>query len=227
MKCRVVLPEWLDGESLAEVLKEERAQEGTFQDLPFHYVEIATLLLKTAGDEFVMPDRIRSLVEDIENVRMEKIRRGLQGMSDTVLRGRSVMSTKMNHVGAMEITTVRNFLTQAMNMFYVLSGQEVVGEGGGGETVGGGGCGGCGGGGDGGGQGGEWKWAAEEVEEVPGGCAQRGYELINACVKKKKNEMGRKQGRKEVREGERDGERKVKNEIKKGRKMKEQKAGGG
>ena len=140
MKCRVVLPEWLDGESLAEVLKEERAQEGTFQDLPFHYVEIATLLLKTAGDEFVMPDRIRSLVEDIENVRMEKIRRGLQGMSDTVLRGRSVMSTKMNHVGAMEITTVRNFLTQAMNMFYVLSGQEVVGEGGGGRRLGAGGA---------------------------------------------------------------------------------------
>ena len=43
---------------------------------------------------------------------MEKIRRGLQGMSDTVLRGRSVMSTKMNNVGAMEITTVRDFLTQ-------------------------------------------------------------------------------------------------------------------
>jgi GINS complex subunit 2 len=138
-KCRLVLPEWLNGESLAEVLKEERAQEGTFQELPFHYVEIATLLLKTAGDEFSMPDRIRSLVEDIENVRMEKIRRGLQGMSDTVLRGRSVMSTKMNHVGAMEITTVRDFLTQAMNMFYVLSGQEVVGGQGGGGREGGGG----------------------------------------------------------------------------------------
>jgi len=138
-KCRLVLPEWLNGESLAEVLREERAQEGTFQELPFHYVEIATLLLKTAGDEFVMPDRVRSLVEDIENVRMEKIRRGLQGMSDTVLRGRSVMSTKMNHVGAMEITTVRDFLTQAMNMFYVLSGQEVVGGGQGGGGRGGGG----------------------------------------------------------------------------------------
>lgn len=33
--------------------------------------------------------------QDIENVRMEKIRRGMQGMSDTVLRGRSVMSTKV------------------------------------------------------------------------------------------------------------------------------------
>lgn len=109
---------------------------------------------------------------------MEKIRRGMQGMSDTVLRGRSVMSTKvrkelchrradgwdgwmggmggpchlplcalmrvlvdgwmgartparsqttpnkqMNHVGALEITTVRDFLTTAMNAFYALSGQ--------------------------------------------------------------------------------------------------------
>lgn len=136
-KCRLVLPEWLDSEHLAEVLRQERAQEGIFQDLPFYYVEIATLLLATAADEFPMPDRTRSLVEDIENVRMEKIRRGLQGMSDTVLRGRSVMSTKMNHVGAMEITTVRGFLTEAMGLFYTLSGQEVVAQGGGREGGGG------------------------------------------------------------------------------------------
>lgn len=37
--------------------------------------------------------------QDIENVRMEKIRRGMQGMSDTVLRGRSVMSTKVRVCG--------------------------------------------------------------------------------------------------------------------------------
>ncbi len=30
----------------------------------------------------------------------------------------------MNHVGALEITTVRDFLTTAMNSFYILSGQE-------------------------------------------------------------------------------------------------------
>lgn len=32
----------------------------------------------------------------------------------------------MNHVGALEITTVRDFLTTAMNSFYVLSGQDAV-----------------------------------------------------------------------------------------------------
>lgn len=32
----------------------------------------------------------------------------------------------MNHVGALEITTVRDFLTTAMNSFYVLSGQEAA-----------------------------------------------------------------------------------------------------
>ncbi len=185
-------------ERLAEALREERRNEGVFQPLPFHYVEIAHLLLQgwvggwasepaflsvnhcmhafirlfvrslarsfvvgalrpvrgcvtdaplfphpshptqnRATDEFTMPDRTRNLIEvctntlpacltlwlgarraspapayyhrihprppppkkkhhqDIENVRMEKIRRGVQGMSDTVLRGRSVMSTKV------------------------------------------------------------------------------------------------------------------------------------
>jgi hypothetical protein len=86
-----------------------------------------------------------SIDQDLENVRMEKIRRGLKGMSDTVLKGSSVMATKvrllrvafvalsvravggcvvivrgggvccvcqMNNVGAMEITEVRDFLTE-------------------------------------------------------------------------------------------------------------------
>lgn len=34
-------------------------------------------------------------LQDIENVRMEKLRRGLQRMSDVVMRGSSVMSAKV------------------------------------------------------------------------------------------------------------------------------------
>jgi hypothetical protein len=35
-------------------------------------------------------------LQDIENVRMEKLRRGLQRMSDVVMRGSSVMSAKVS-----------------------------------------------------------------------------------------------------------------------------------
>ena len=35
-----------DSENLAEALRQERAQEGVFQGLDFHYVEVANLLLK-------------------------------------------------------------------------------------------------------------------------------------------------------------------------------------
>lgn len=44
-KCKIVPPEWMNVESLRLVLQKEKDDAGQFEELPFHYVEIAEQLL--------------------------------------------------------------------------------------------------------------------------------------------------------------------------------------
>ncbi|KAG5186774.1 hypothetical protein JKP88DRAFT_35968 [Tribonema minus] len=116
-KASIACPPWMTAESLERVLAAERREE-TFAELPFHYLEISSLLLSVAADDMGQQvDRMRVLLEDIENVRQGKM---YKGMGDAAQRADGAI--KVNRIGAMELLPVRTFFSAALSSMYDISG---------------------------------------------------------------------------------------------------------
>ena len=49
-RCNIVIPEWLEAGNLELVLETKSMKESSFQTMPFHYIEIAQMLLTFARD---------------------------------------------------------------------------------------------------------------------------------------------------------------------------------
>ena len=119
-KCRIAIPEWMSVESLEACVHKERASKN-LTELPFHYIEIAQLLLNNAREDIQSPDRVAVLVQDIENIRMDRVRLGVMNISETVSRGDAVLSVGLYNVAAMEIFTIKRFFLNSMNAFFWLN----------------------------------------------------------------------------------------------------------
>ncbi|KAJ6135604.1 hypothetical protein N7512_000764 [Penicillium capsulatum] len=76
--------------------------------LPFHWVEVGNMLLDAASDDLVDPDQVRRLLKDLREVRMAKIRSGVDAMDAAATGGGGVALTG---VGAMEVGEERGFLS--------------------------------------------------------------------------------------------------------------------
>lgn len=111
-KCTIVTPEWMSVKSLTNVLEAERESPREFQPLPFHYVEISRLLFDHARDDIPDVYMVRSLIEDIRNVRFQKVEAGLESIS-----GRT-HAVKLKNLSAMEVNIVRPFIVRALQAFY-------------------------------------------------------------------------------------------------------------
>ncbi|XP_056874722.1 DNA replication complex GINS protein PSF2 isoform X2 [Takifugu flavidus] len=73
-KCRIVPPAWMDVEKLEEMRDLER-REGAFTPVPSpFYMELSKLLLNYASDNIPKADEIRTLVKDIWDTRIAKLR---------------------------------------------------------------------------------------------------------------------------------------------------------
>jgi GINS complex subunit 2 len=72
--------------------------------LPYHWLEIGEMLLETASDDFEEPDNVRKLLRGLREVRMAKLRSGVEVLD----AGGGV---KMNGVGGMEVGEGRAFVT--------------------------------------------------------------------------------------------------------------------
>ncbi len=71
--------------------------------LPYHWLELSTLLLEAASDDIPSADHVRRLLRDLREVRMAKIRAGVEVLEG----GREI---KMNGVGGMEVSEGRAFI---------------------------------------------------------------------------------------------------------------------
>ena len=71
--------------------------------LPYHWLELGTLLLEAASDDIPGPDIIRRLMRDLREVRTAKLRAGV-----AVLEGGREVG--MNGVGGMEVAEGRAFI---------------------------------------------------------------------------------------------------------------------
>jgi GINS complex subunit 2 len=111
-RCSILPPAWMEPESLKHVFEDERQNRGVFQPLPFHYVEIATLLLRDAKDTFGESlYNVQTLVESIRKLRKTKIENGLSLLSGP-------MTVKMNNLSAMECNMIRPFFLGTLDRYY-------------------------------------------------------------------------------------------------------------
>ncbi|XP_064641774.1 DNA replication complex GINS protein PSF2-like [Lineus longissimus] len=114
-KCHIVPPDWMDVEKL-QTKKQDEIESKIFTEMPNpHYMEVTQLLLKCATDDIPRADEIRTLIKDIWDLRMAKLRSSI----DSFLKSESTHA-KLNHLTLMEINTVRPYLTKALDEMHIL-----------------------------------------------------------------------------------------------------------
>eukprot|EP01082_Thalassiosira_pseudonana_P006662 g5835.t1 g5835 contig20:260052-260969(+) len=139
--AKIVPPEWMDVETLKEVLRFERdPKEASFSPLlPFRHAEIARAILSAcragsgtgsaAGDggdsEVPNADQVKLLLEDIATVRMDKIRRNVHTLSSqTLTKGsRTESIIDVTNIGSLEMHAIKPFVTEAFRMHRELLGK--------------------------------------------------------------------------------------------------------
>ncbi|CAO3611078.1 unnamed protein product [Cunninghamella echinulata] len=105
-KCKLVPPEWLSIDHLKEKLEEEENRE-EFCALPFHYMEMAHMILECASDDIPNAEQVRKLLKDLRETRQSKARLGLEALDDRWLG--------MHNLSFMEINEIRPFFSRAFN----------------------------------------------------------------------------------------------------------------
>ncbi|XP_029416876.1 DNA replication complex GINS protein PSF2 isoform X1 [Nannospalax galili] len=102
-------------EKLEQVRDQERKEE-TFTPVPSpYYMELTKLLLNHASDNIPKADEIRTLIKDLWDTRMAKLRVS----ADSFVRQQEAHA-KLDNLTLMEINTSGAFLTQALNHMYKL-----------------------------------------------------------------------------------------------------------
>lgn len=84
--------------------KGEVAENAIKCTLPYHWLEISHLLLRDAGDNIEATDVVARLIRDLKEVRMAKLRTGLDVLEGTREIG-------MTGVGGLEVAECRSFIT--------------------------------------------------------------------------------------------------------------------
>eukprot|EP01084_Bolivina_argentea_P308924 534284_1 len=110
-------------EHLEGILKEERNQSADLSLLPFHYLEIVSTLLQVAPKDMESPERIRTLIADIEAVRREKV---AKAMGENIAQDRGMVDyiNMYAGIGAIELMPVRTFFSDALDIIYEISGKQ-------------------------------------------------------------------------------------------------------
>ncbi|XP_028754107.1 DNA replication complex GINS protein PSF2-like isoform X2 [Neltuma alba] len=121
-KCSIRPPEWMSVDNLTQVLEAERESQEMSEKLPFHYVEISRLLFDHARDDIPDVYMVRSLIEDIRDVRFHKVRTDLEAFN-----GRTI-AVKIKNLSAMEVNIVRPFIRRALQAFCKHDSPELIPE---------------------------------------------------------------------------------------------------
>ena len=115
-KCTIAVPDWMSVRSLEQNIANER-QQTIFEPLPFHYREISQLLLNHAREDITSPDRVQVLLQDLENIRLDRARMGMLSMAEGVHGGNAMFSAGLPNISAIEILTIRRFFLESMGAF--------------------------------------------------------------------------------------------------------------
>jgi len=113
-RCQIQCPPWMEVDRLKQIRQREKdSRLGQLQVVPWHYMEVANILLRVAASDILRVHEVRSVLEDIENIRQNRIRAGLQQIS-TVAAEQPIEFLKLNNASAMEMNSIRDFLLSTL-----------------------------------------------------------------------------------------------------------------
>ncbi|KAG2179680.1 hypothetical protein INT44_006528 [Umbelopsis vinacea] len=105
-KCSIVPPTWFTKDNLQALLQNEEDHD-EFAKVPFHYMEIAHMLIEVAPDEIPDIEHIRKLLKDIRECRQRKTRDLLGKVDGTRL--------ELHNMSRMELNEIRPLFSAAFN----------------------------------------------------------------------------------------------------------------
>lgn len=107
-KCNIVPPEWFNLLFLKEKYEEELKFPHSFSNLPWNWIEISKILLTNAADDLYDPShQLRSIIQDLREIRLVKSRRGLKELNES--------NIELNGLSLLEINELRPFVLSVMN----------------------------------------------------------------------------------------------------------------
>ena len=110
-KCQVQPPRWFDYEYLCKVKAVEKELGDMFsEEIPYYYFEVANLLLNNCADEFQSVQKMKSVIEDIFELRREKLVRMLKNVEP------QTPVKFLSNVGAVELNSIRPAFTAAFTV---------------------------------------------------------------------------------------------------------------
>jgi len=115
-KCRILPPPWMTVEELEKVKQEEKENKH-FTEIPTeHYREVTQLLLEVAAPDITRADEVQTLVKDIWDMRLAKLR----ASTDLFIKSDEIHA-QVNHLTMMELNTVRPLLLNSLRFIARLS----------------------------------------------------------------------------------------------------------
>jgi hypothetical protein len=136
-QCRIISPPWLQIEALEQTLEDEVRDLAFSSSLPYHYVEIAEILLRHARDDLssaaaagptqglgssseggIGSDRVQWLIDRIQSKREEKLALGTRDFFTKARASNPINHFNLANIGALETNIVREGLTKAMDIIF-------------------------------------------------------------------------------------------------------------
>ena len=118
-RVNIKAPDWLEVEYLTSCLEQEKRDQNLSRSLPHHYSEIASMLFEVASDDIDQADRLRTLVEDITNIRQTKLRKGMESVMENVKVSGSP-NVSLTGIAALEMNKIRPSFLHGLEMFWKL-----------------------------------------------------------------------------------------------------------
>lgn len=108
--CRIVPPTWFTEKKLKEYLTFERKNPYKFANLPWNWMVVSKLFLNKFQDDLEGDsdiDVIRGLLQDIREIRMAKVQKGIEILNESHLQ--------LDNLSLLEINEYRPFIITTMN----------------------------------------------------------------------------------------------------------------
>lgn len=113
-KCNIVPPEWLNLKKLQEFYQFEVTTLESFSELPHNWLELSKIFFENASDDLSDEvHKLKSLIQDLKEIRMIKIKKGLTLLNESHLQ--------LDNLSLMEINEIRSFVVTMMGKLTDLS----------------------------------------------------------------------------------------------------------
>lgn len=107
-KCNIVPPKWLELDFLKMKYEEEMKLPHKFSELPWHWLEISKILLSKAPDDLSDPsNKLKSIIQDLREIRLVKSRKGLKELNES--------NIQLDGLSFMEINELRPYILNVMD----------------------------------------------------------------------------------------------------------------